>query len=74
MCQGEGTITVEMQFMADVHLVCEECGGKRYKSDVLDVKFMDKNISDILDLTIDEAFDFFSNEKTGKYASGCKNM
>jgi excinuclease ABC subunit A len=74
MCQGEGTITVEMQFMADVHLVCEECGGKRYKSDVLDVKFMDKNISDILDLTIDEAFDFFSNEKTGKYASGCKKI
>ncbi|MDD4150639.1 MAG: excinuclease ABC subunit UvrA [Bacteroidales bacterium] len=59
-CQGEGEITVEMQFMADVHLVCEECGGKRFKDDILDVKFQEKNIADVLDMPISEAVEFFS--------------
>lgn len=58
-CQGEGEITVEMQFMADVHLTCEECGGKRFKEEILEIKYNEKSISDILDLTIDEAIDFF---------------
>ncbi|MDD2636516.1 MAG: excinuclease ABC subunit UvrA [Bacteroidales bacterium] len=59
-CQGEGEITVEMQFMADVHLVCDECGGKRFKDDILDVKFQEKNIADVLDMPISEAVEFFS--------------
>lgn len=74
MCQGEGTITVEMQFMADVHLVCEECGGKRYKSDVLDVQFMEKSISDILDLTVEEALKLFRDQIDGKFATNCKRI
>lgn len=74
MCQGEGTITVEMQFMADVHLVCEECGGKRYKSDVLDVQFMDKSISDILDMTVDEALTLFGDQINGKHGANCKRI
>ena len=60
-CEGEGIVTVEMQFMADLHLTCESCKGKRYKDEVLDVKFQDKTISDILDLTIEQAIDFFAN-------------
>lgn len=74
MCQGEGNITVEMQFMADVHLVCEECGGKRYKSDVLDVQFMDKSISDILDLTVAEALELFGSQLQGKHGAHCKRI
>ncbi len=64
-CQGEGEITVEMQFMADVHLVCEECGGKRFKDDILDVKYNEKNIFDVLDMPVSEAVDFF-NQGAGK--------
>ncbi|HBX52346.1 MAG: excinuclease ABC subunit A [Bacteroidetes bacterium RIFOXYA12_FULL_35_11] len=59
-CQGEGIITVEMQFMADVHLVCESCKGQRFKEDVLEVKYQDHSIFDILNLTIDEAIVLFS--------------
>lgn len=59
VCQGEGQITVEMQFMSDIHLVCEACNGKRYKDEVLDVKYRDKNIYDILEMSIAEAIDFF---------------
>ncbi|MBR73321.1 MAG: excinuclease ABC subunit A [Dehalococcoidaceae bacterium] len=59
-CHGEGEVTVEMQFMADVHLLCEHCKGQRYKEEILEVKFHDKNIADILSLTIDEAIAFFS--------------
>ncbi|MCC7331144.1 MAG: excinuclease ABC subunit UvrA [Flavobacteriales bacterium] len=59
-CKGEGEITVEMQFMSDVHLKCEECNGKRFKEEILEIKINDKSISDILDLTIDEAIDFFN--------------
>ncbi|MDP4273508.1 MAG: excinuclease ABC subunit UvrA [Bacteroidota bacterium] len=62
-CQGEGTIKVEMQFMADVNLICESCGGKRFKPEVLEVKYRDKNIDDVLNMTVDEAIDFFSGQK-----------
>lgn len=65
-CAGEGTILVEMQFMADVVLECEACKGKRFKQDVLDVKYRDKSIFDVLDMTIDEAILFFK-EGTGSY-------
>lgn len=63
-CQGEGTIKVEMQFLADVFLVCESCNGKRFKEDILDVRYMDKNIDDILNLTVDEAIELFSHGKS----------
>ena len=59
-CKGAGVITVEMQFMADLVLECEHCHGKRFKSDILEVRFHGKNIADVLDMTIDEAIDFFS--------------
>ncbi|MEI6061495.1 MAG: excinuclease ABC subunit UvrA [Bacteroidota bacterium] len=59
-CEGEGIVTVEMQFMANLHLTCDSCKGKRYKDEVLDVKFQEKTISDILDLTIEQAIDFFA--------------
>jgi excinuclease ABC subunit A len=59
-CQGEGTVTVEMQFLADVELVCEECRGTRFKSSVLEVRFRDKNIHEVLELTVREALQFFS--------------
>lgn len=61
-CQGEGTITVEMQFMADVVLTCEHCQGKRFKSEILEVTYQGKDISDILDMTIDDAVVFFSQK------------
>ena len=59
-CKGAGVITVEMQFMADIVLECEHCHGKRFKSDILEVKFHGKNIADVLDMTIDEAIEFFA--------------
>lgn len=59
VCQGEGEITVEMQFMSDIHLICEACNGKRYKDEVLDIKYRDKNIYDILEMSIEEAVEFF---------------
>ncbi|MBM3432598.1 MAG: excinuclease ABC subunit A [Bacteroidetes bacterium] len=62
-CQGEGEQIVEMQFLADVHLVCESCGGKRFKLEVLDVTYKEKNIYEVLDMSVDEALDFFSTEK-----------
>ncbi|MDR0891209.1 MAG: excinuclease ABC subunit UvrA, partial [Mediterranea sp.] len=58
-CKGEGTITVEMQFMADLVLECESCHGKRFKSDTLEVKFHDKNIYDVLEMTVNQAIEFF---------------
>jgi excinuclease ABC subunit A len=58
-CQGEGYQTIEMQFMADVKLTCESCKGQRFKSEVLEVKYQEKNIAEILDLTVDEAVSFF---------------
>jgi len=62
-CQGEGFTKVEMQFMADVELTCEACGGKRFKDDILEVKYRNKSIYDILEMTIDSAVDFFSEDK-----------
>jgi len=59
-CQGDGTVTVEMQFLADVELVCEECKGARYKPQVLEVRYRGKNIHEVLDLTVKEALHFFS--------------
>lgn len=61
-CQGEGEVKIEMQFMADIYLPCESCGGKRFKQHVLDVTYQDKNVSDVLELTIDEALTFFAKE------------
>lgn len=62
-CKGEGEQVVEMQFLADVHLTCEVCGGKRFKEEVLEVTYNDKSIHDVLELSVDEAIDFFRNEK-----------
>lgn len=62
-CQGEGIIKVEMQFMADLELVCEECNGKRFKDEVLEVQYRKKSIFDVLEMTVDEAITFFSEEK-----------
>tara|TARA_Y100000815_G_scaffold275575_1_gene314676 strand:- start:3523 stop:6300 length:2778 start_codon:yes stop_codon:yes gene_type:complete len=64
-CKGEGEVTIEMQFMADVHLECETCDGKRFKKEVLEVQFHDKNIFDVLSMTVDDAIAFFElhNEK-----------
>jgi excinuclease ABC subunit A len=60
-CQGDGTVTVEMQFLADVELICEECKGARYKPQVLEVRYRGKNIHEALDLTVKEALQFFAN-------------
>lgn len=62
-CKGDGEITVEMQFLADVKLLCEDCKGKRFKQDILEVEYKGKNIADVLDLTVDEAIDFFEDNK-----------
>src|SRR5690606_20031581 len=59
VCQGEGNVKIEMQFMADIYLTCESCGGKRFKQELLEVTFHEKTIADILDMTIDEAVEFF---------------
>lgn len=61
-CKGEGRITVEMQFMADLVLECESCHGKRFKADTLEVKYQDKNIYDILEMTVDQAVEFFAEQ------------
>ena len=65
-CQGEGKITIEMQFMADVVLECEHCHGKRFKQDVLDVQYRGKNIYDILEMTVNQAIEFFSEDPACK--------
>jgi excinuclease ABC subunit A len=62
-CKGEGEQLVEMQFLADVHLVCEDCGGKRFKEAVLEVQYKGKSIHDVLEMSVDEAIEFFSEEK-----------
>lgn len=62
-CKGEGEQVVEMQFLADVHLTCEVCGGKRFKEEVLEVRYREKNIYDILELSVDQAIEFFADEK-----------
>lgn len=62
-CKGEGEQVVEMQFLADVHLLCDVCHGKRFKEEVLEVKYNDKSVYDVLEMSVDEAIDFFSKEK-----------
>ncbi len=62
-CKGEGTVTIEMQFLPDITLTCDVCHGKRFKKTVLNVRYKEKNIYDVLDLTISEAVGFFSEEK-----------
>ncbi|MEE9364981.1 MAG: excinuclease ABC subunit UvrA [Cellulophaga sp.] len=68
-CKGEGDITVEMQFMADVHLECDTCKGKRFKKEVLEVKFIDASIDDVLNMTIDDAIAFFHENEQFKITS-----
>jgi excinuclease ABC subunit A len=63
-CEGEGVVKIEMQFMADLSLTCESCGGKRFKDEVLDAKFQDKSIVDVLEMTVDQSIDFFSHATT----------
>ena len=67
-CKGEGIVTIEMQFMADVHLECEDCKGKRFQKEVLEIKFKEKSIDAILQLTIDEAIAFFDKHQQVKIA------
>ena len=74
VCKGEGEITVEMQFMADVHLTCEACGGKRFKKEVLEVTFGGKNIDELLNTTIDEAVAFFAANTQPKIAAKLKPL
>lgn len=62
-CQGEGQVKIEMQFMADIHLTCESCGGKRFKHEILEVTYKDKSISDVLEMTVDDAMELFADEK-----------
>ena len=62
-CLGEGVIRIPMQFMADVEMVCETCGGKRFQSDILEVKYQGKNISDVLDMSVEDAIAFFGAQK-----------
>lgn len=62
-CKGEGEVIVEMQFLADVHLLCESCKGKRFKDEVLEVTYREKNIHDILEMSVDEALEFFKEEQ-----------
>ncbi|MEH6406869.1 MAG: excinuclease ABC subunit UvrA [Leeuwenhoekiella sp.] len=73
-CKGEGEVTIEMQFMADVHLECETCNGKRFKKEVLEVTFEDKNIDDVLNMTIDDAVAFFKQHKQDKITRKLKPL
>ncbi|MFV9484474.1 excinuclease ABC subunit UvrA [Christiangramia sp. ASW11-125] len=73
-CKGEGEVTIEMQFMADVHLECETCNGKRFKKDVLEVSFYDKNIDDVLNMTIDDATAFFEDHDQDKIVKKLKPL
>jgi len=74
VCKGDGEVTIEMQFMADVHLECEACKGKRFKKEILAVKFHDKSINDILNSTIDDAISFFSNHRETKIVKKLKPL
>ncbi|MCM2301446.1 MAG: excinuclease ABC subunit UvrA [Flavobacteriaceae bacterium] len=68
VCKGEGDVTIEMQFMADVHMTCEVCNGKRFQKEILEVKFHDKSIVDVLEMSVGEAIDFFNQTKESKIA------
>ena len=74
VCKGEGVVTIEMQFMADVHLQCDSCNGKRFKKEVLEVNFEGKNIDDILNSTIDDAVAFFIKHQQTKIANKLKPL
>ena len=73
-CKGEGTVTIEMQFMADLVLPCESCHGQRFKQEILDVRFHEKNVCDILDMTINQAIEFFSEYKEKRIVSLLKPL
>ncbi len=73
-CKGEGEVTIEMQFMADVHLTCEICNGKRFKKEILEVAFAEKNIDDILNMTIDDAVAFFQETGEDKITNKLKPL
>ena len=73
-CKGEGTVTIEMQFMADLTLTCESCHGKRFKNDVLEVKFHDKSIYDVLNMTVNQAIEFFAEHKQSKIVKKLKPL
>lgn len=73
VCEGEGEVVVEMQFMADVHLLCESCKGKRFKDETLEVEYRGKNIFDILTMTVDDAITFFSGDMTTNAAKKIVN-
>ena len=73
-CKGEGTVKVEMQFMADLILECEACHGKRFKNDVLDVRFHEKNAYDILEMTINQAIEFFTEHKQPRIVARLKPL
>lgn len=73
-CKGDGTVTVEMQFMADLVLECESCHGKRFKADTLEVKFKDQSIYDILEMTVNQAIEFFTEHKQTKIVKRMKPL
>src|SRR5690348_15404474 len=73
-CKGEGEQLVEMQFLADVHLVCEVCGGKRFKQEVLEVTYKEKNIYEVLEMSVDEAIEFFGADKKSNKRNDCDGI
>ena len=73
-CKGEGTVKIEMQFMADVNLVCESCKGKKFKKEILKIKFNKKNIDDVLKMTVNEAMDFFAENDENKISLKLKPL
>lgn len=73
-CKGDGTVTVEMQFMADLVLECESCHGKRFKADTLEVKFKEQNIYDVLEMTVNQAIEFFTEHKQTKIVKRMKPL
>jgi excinuclease ABC subunit A len=74
VCQGEGEVTIEMQFMADIHLKCEACNGKKFKEDILAVEYNGKNIDDILNMTVDDAISFFNSPVKTKYSNAAEKI
>ena len=73
-CKGEGTVTVEMQFMADLVLECESCHGKRFKNDILEVKFQGQDVNDVLNMTVNQAIEFFSEHKQQRIVNRLKPL
>src|SRR5690606_2669311 len=74
VCKGEGEVTIGMQFMADVHLPCEVCQGKRFKKEILEIEYEGKNIDDILNMTIDEAMNFFEEHQQTKISQKIRSL